>query len=79
MAVGHLLKPAARAIYIVSAEFDITRLPAVVVVSPGGSCARGETRPESVWDFGLYYRRTITPDDIGVMGYPGHVVAPGQW
>ena len=57
----------------------LTHVPGVVAISLGGSRARGEARPDSDWDFGLYYRGTVNPDDIRALGYSGHVVAPGAW
>src|SRR5438876_4145711 len=54
-------------------------IPGVVAVSLGGSRARGEARPDSDWDFGLYYRGRINADDIRSLGFPGHVVEPGAW
>ena len=54
-------------------------LPGVVAVVLGGSRARGEERPDSDWDFGLYYRGTIDADDVRALGYRGTVFAPGEW
>lgn len=51
----------------------------VVAVALGGSRAQGENRPDSDWDFGLYYRGTIDPEAIRELGYPGTIVAPGEW
>ena len=33
----------------------------------------------SDWDFGLYYRGGLDPADIGALGWPGRVFAPGEW
>ena len=57
----------------------LARIPNVVAVTLGGSRARGEDRPDSDWDFGLYYRDRIDADDIRRLGFAGHVVAPGDW
>jgi Nucleotidyltransferase domain len=54
-------------------------LPGVVAVTLGGSRARGEERPDSDWDFVLYYRGTIAADDVRALGYRGEVFAPGDW
>ncbi len=54
-------------------------LPGVVAVTLGGSRARGEERPDSDWDFGLYYRGTIDADDVRALGYRGEVFSPGDW
>src|SRR3954453_17327969 len=57
----------------------LTRIPGVVAVTLGGSRATNTQRPDSDWDFGLYYRGTIDPDDLRALGYDGHVVPPGEW
>ena len=54
-------------------------IPGVVAVTLGGSRAQGTHRPDSDWDFGLYYRDTIDPDDVRALGFPGEVSAPGDW
>ena len=51
----------------------------VVAVALGGSRATGHERPDSDWDFGVYYRGTIDPGAVRAIGYPGTVVAPGEW
>jgi Nucleotidyltransferase domain len=51
----------------------------VVAVTLGGSRATGTHSEDSDWDFGLYYRGTINPDDIRGLGWPGQVFAPGEW
>jgi Nucleotidyltransferase domain len=51
----------------------------IVAIALGGSRAQGTYRPDSDWDFGLYYRGTVDPDAIRALGYPGTVVAPGEW
>jgi predicted nucleotidyltransferase len=57
----------------------VARVPGVAAVTLGGSRARGVERPDSDWDFGLYYRGNIDTDAIRALGYPGHVVEPGDW
>lgn len=37
----------------------------------GGSRATGRARPQSDWDFGLYYRDTIDPADVRALGFEG--------
>ena len=54
-------------------------VPGVVAVTLGGSRATGDATPDSDWDFGLYYRGTIDPDDVRALGFRGEVFAPGQW
>jgi hypothetical protein len=53
-------------------------VPGVVAVTLGGSRAQGEHRPDSDWDFGLYYRGRLDPDDVRTLGWPGTVLAPGE-
>lgn len=55
----------------------LAQLPGVVAVALGGSRARGEARPDSDWDFGLYYRGWIDPADVRGLGWPGDVTVPG--
>src|SRR5437016_2417111 len=55
------------------------QIPGVVAVTLGGSRATGRARPESDWDFGLYYRNALNPADIRALGFDGKVFAPGQW
>lgn len=58
----------------------LVRVPGVVGVALGGSRARGEHRPDSDWDLGVYYRgrldlaalRTLAGPDVEVAG-------PGGW
>ena len=57
----------------------LAQIPGVVGVSLGGSRATGMYREDSDWDFGLYYRDTIDPDDVRALGWPGQVFAPGEW
>jgi hypothetical protein len=54
-------------------------VPGVVAVALGGSRAQGLHRPDSDWDFGLYYRGRLDPDDVRALGWPGTVFAPGEW
>jgi hypothetical protein len=53
-------------------------IPGVLAVTLGGSRAQGGHRPDSDWDFGLYYRRRLEPDDVRALGWPGTVFAPGE-
>jgi predicted nucleotidyltransferase len=55
------------------------RIPGVVAVSLGGSRADGRARPDSDWDFGLYYRGTLDVDAVRALGFAGEVFAPGEW
>jgi hypothetical protein len=57
----------------------LAQIPGVVAVSLGGSRATGQARPDSDWDFGLYYRGQISSADLRTLGFAGHVVEPGAW
>ena len=57
----------------------LAQIPGVVAVTLGGSRASGSATDDSDWDFGLYYRGTIDPDDIRALGWPGQVFGPGDW
>jgi predicted nucleotidyltransferase len=54
-------------------------IPGVLAIALGGSRALGEHRPDSDWDFGLYYRGRIDPADVRALGWEGTVFAPGEW
>jgi len=58
---------------------QLARIPGVEAVTLGGSRATGAAGEDSDWDFGLYYRGTIRPDDVRALGWPGQVFAPGEW
>lgn len=58
---------------------SFARIPGVVAVALGGLRATGEARPGSDWDFGLFYRGTIDPDDVRSLGFEGRVFAPHEW
>jgi hypothetical protein len=53
-------------------------IPGVLAVTLGGSRAQGEHRPDSDWDFGLYYRGRLDPDNVRALGWVGTVFAPGE-
>jgi predicted nucleotidyltransferase len=54
-------------------------IPGVVAVALGGSRAQRTERADSDWDFALYYRGAIDPDDVRALGFSGEVFAPGEW
>jgi predicted nucleotidyltransferase len=58
---------------------ELARIPNVVAVALGGSRATGTERPDSDWDFAIYYRGSIRADDVRALGYEGVVVEPGAW
>jgi hypothetical protein len=54
-------------------------LPGVRAVALGGSRAAGTNRPDSDWDFAVYYRDSFSPDDLRAVGWPGTVFEIGGW
>src|ERR1700751_5554543 len=58
---------------------QLVHIPGVMAVTLGGSRARGEGRPDSDWDFGVYYRGSINSADVRALGYNGYVAEPGEW
>jgi predicted nucleotidyltransferase len=54
-------------------------MPGVLAVSLGGSRASGTHRPDSDWDFAVYYRGRFDPDDLRGLGWPGEVSPIGGW
>jgi Nucleotidyltransferase domain len=54
-------------------------LPGVRAVALGGSRAAGTNRPDSDWDFAVYYRGGFCPDDLRAVGWPGTVFEIGGW
>ena len=58
---------------------QLQAIPGVVAVTLGGSRARGAERPDSDWDFGLYYRGYFDADHLRAWNNQGTVVDPGEW
>jgi Nucleotidyltransferase domain len=54
-------------------------LPGVRAVTLGGSRAAGTQRPDSDWDFAIYYRGAFSPDSLRAIGWPGQVFEIGGW
>ena len=54
-------------------------LPGVRAVTLGGSRAAGTCRPDSDWDFAIYYRGAFSPDSLRALGWPGEVFEIGGW
>jgi len=55
------------------------RLPNAEGVTLGGSRARGDNRPDSDWDFGVYYRGELDVAVFERLGWSGHVYRPFDW
>ncbi|MFF7991481.1 nucleotidyltransferase domain-containing protein [Kitasatospora xanthocidica] len=59
---------------------QLAAVPGVVGVMLGGSRARGEHRPGSDWDLGVYYRGELDLDGLREAAGPGvEVTGPGGW
>ena len=54
-------------------------LPGVRAVALGGSRAAGTNRPDSDWDFAVYYRGAFSPGSLRAIGWPGEVFEIGGW
>lgn len=54
-------------------------LPGVEAVTLGGSRAEGTHRPDSDWDFSIYYRGRFNPQTLRDIGWPGEVFEVGGW
>lgn len=65
--------------FILKTAERLASLPNVRAVSLGGSRAQGTSRPESDWDFGVYYRAGFDPEDLRAVGWAGYVSAVGEW
>jgi hypothetical protein len=58
----------------------LAALPGVQAVSLGGSRAAGTARPDSDWDFAVYYRgTTFDPAGLRTLGWPGQIFPIGGW
>jgi hypothetical protein len=57
----------------------LAELPGVQAVTLGGSRAEGTPRPDSDWDFSLYYRGRFEPQTLRDVGWPGEVFEIGGW
>ena len=51
----------------------------VTAVRLGGSRAAGTHRPDSDWDFSLYYRGRFDPGELAELGWPGEIFPVGGW
>jgi predicted nucleotidyltransferase len=54
-------------------------LPGVEAVTLGGSRAASTNRPDSDWDFSIYYRGRFDPQTLRDIGWPGQVSEVGGW
>jgi hypothetical protein len=58
---------------------QLAGLPGVTAVSLGGSRAWGTHRPDSDWDFAIYYRGRFEPQALRGLGWVGEVFEIGDW
>jgi predicted nucleotidyltransferase len=54
-------------------------LSGVQAVALGGSRAQGTERPESDWDFAIYYRGAFDPQEVRGLNWKGEVFELGGW
>ena len=57
----------------------LASIPGVVATVLGGSRAAGTHRPDSDWDFGVYYDASFDPGALRALGYEGQVFGLGEW
>ncbi len=58
---------------------ELAGLPHVVAVALGGSRARATQRPDSDWDFAIYYDGTFEPESLRQRGWVGTISEVGGW
>ena len=58
---------------------ELASLPGVLAVALGGSRAQGLHRPDSDWDYAVYYRGGFDPNHLRARGWPGEVFEVGGW
>ena len=58
---------------------ELFAIPNVVAVVLGGSRAAGTHRPDSDWDFGIYYEGELDVSHVRGLGYDGYVSEVGEW
>jgi predicted nucleotidyltransferase len=54
-------------------------VPGVLAVTLGGSRAEGTSRPDSDWDFSVYYRGAFDPAGLRELGWAGQVFPVRGW
>jgi predicted nucleotidyltransferase len=58
----------------------LASLPGVLAVSLGGSRGTGTARPDSDWDFGVYFRgQGFDPQSLAGLGWDGQIFPLGGW
>ena len=89
--VGELTDPANKGLFMSSSDYNLEAkfveqvadalqgLPGVEGVALGGSRAQGTNRPDSDWDFAVYYREGFDPEAVRELGWPGQLTDLGGW
>jgi predicted nucleotidyltransferase len=57
----------------------LSDLPGIQAVALGGSRAQGTERPDSDWDFAIYYRDAFDTQEVRDLGWKGEVSEIGEW
>ncbi len=65
--------------FLIHVADRLSELPGVKAVTLGGSRAEGTHRPDSDWDFSIYYRGRFDPQTLREIGWPGEVFDVGGW
>jgi len=65
--------------FLNSVAGSLEGLTGVEAVALGGSRAQGTNRPDSDWDFSLYYRTDFNPAQIREFGWEGQATDIGGW
>ena len=58
---------------------ELATLPGVLAVTLGGSRAQSTHRPDSDWDYAVYYRGVFDPGALRAKGWAGQVSEVGGW
>ncbi len=69
-------------VFCVAAGDRFAALPGVLAVTLGGSRATGTARPDSDWDFSVYYRgrgEGFDPSVLTSLTWPGQIFPIGGW
>jgi predicted nucleotidyltransferase len=66
--------------FAASTADGLASLPGVLAVALGGSRASGTARPDSDWDFAIYYRGPgFDPASLSGLGWDGQIFPIGGW
>lgn len=71
--------PSSDEAFLAATADRLAALPRVRAVSLGGSRAQGSGRPDSDWDFAIYYEGEFDPEHLRGIGWPGYVSRVGEW